>query len=244
MEVQVRVKCVAELARWKLVIVGATVYVTKEDCTNRLKVVHTKCCNGFSFVLLHRLVLLCNPFSVWDKRILIPLSYWKSSHGLKPQHLWHCFLNVISRILFLLTAIVLTVDSKTDINVFPGCIRHATGIDSLLRILQEVIPISRIVKIHTPSIIAWRTFSSNTNPSRVSNVVQSYENPVPSSWSVVWTAVETQPRRIITCHKNDTIVGRWTITIIWWINVSTIYPSTWTCRHRENKGVIDTFLLI
>jgi len=35
---------------------GATVYVTKEYCTNRLKVVHTKCSNGFSFVFLYRLV--------------------------------------------------------------------------------------------------------------------------------------------------------------------------------------------
>jgi len=33
-EVQVRVKCVADLARWKLVIVGAAVYATKENYTN------------------------------------------------------------------------------------------------------------------------------------------------------------------------------------------------------------------
>ena len=153
----------------------------------------------------------------------------------------------MERLLAWLTPIAFTIYPNIDINVPSSCIRHATGVDSLLRSPQSVLRTRTITffekDIHAPNVSDWAV-SSNTNPSRVSIAVQSYESPSSSTWSGVWAAVETYPSaRVISTNiasisKDDAVVGKWWAAV-WQFTVSHIYSSTWVHMHSkriQSKG--------
>ena len=139
-----------------------------------------------------------------------------------------------------LTPIVFLIYPNTDINTPSCCIRHATSVDSLLRKVQSILKTITImfvkIEMHAPSIAAWRAFTTNTNPSRVCNVVQSYESSISSSWSRVWTAVETHPTTTWVVYittsisKDDAVVGAW--PDVWKLTVSHMYPCTCVLSQR------------
>jgi len=141
-----------------------------------------------------------------------------------------------------LTTIAFPIYPNTDINTSSFCIRHATSVDSLLWSAQGILRTRTItffeIEIHAPSIAAWRAFTTNTNPSRVCNVVQSYKCSISSSWSRVWTAVETHPTMTwvvsltASIGKDDAVVGAW--RDVWKLTVSHMYPCTCVLSQRAN----------